>query len=60
MTDLASIYAEVARTRMILELVARHLEIPNIDKKLEVHANQAARLAREMSAEALKGAGFEE
>src|SRR5438128_2091254 len=59
LTDLASIYAEAARTRMILELIARHLKIPNIDKTLEMHAMGAEKSARELSAEALKNAGFE-
>jgi hypothetical protein len=46
LTDLSSIYAEVARTRMAVELIARHLKIPNIDKKLEINATLAKESAR--------------
>ena len=59
LTDLASIYAEMARTRMVVELIARHLKLPNLDKKLEIHRIQADETARQLSAEALKSAGFE-
>lgn len=60
LSDLACIHAEVSRTRHILELIARHLQLPNIDKKLEIQEMMADKFAKEMSAEALKKAGFEE
>ncbi len=59
LTDLAGLYAEVARTRMLLEIVARHLKILNINSKLEIQRELAQDTARKLSAKALKHAGLQ-
>ena len=59
LTDLASIKAEAVRTRIIVELVARHLKIPNVEKLIGLHELAAEEAARQSSAEALKDAGFD-
>jgi hypothetical protein len=60
LSDLASIDAEVVRTRIVVEIIARHLKIPNVEKLLEIHRIEAERQAREMAAEALFNVGFED
>ena len=59
LTELASIKAEAVRTRIIVEMVARHLKIPNVEKLIGLHEMASEEAARQSSADALKDVGFD-
>ncbi len=56
LADLATIHAELAKTRMLLKIIARHLRIPNIHGKLEIQRVLADHTARKRFTKAMKRA----
>jgi hypothetical protein len=60
LTDLASVYAELARTQAILLKIAEHLNIPDRAVWWDNLRKDSEREARSLSSEALKFAGVDD